>query len=186
MPLVTLEELLRRPYVFVPIDAPPVPDAGFDTLHPNFLLKPSFDPTKRTVDWEPCAARVFAPVGWKRQDHEKETVWTLNGAKPQQDGIYVDSQQRDEARLPNTKVMTHEDLAGALFTHWVFCQASHEHCLQTHEIRGRAAATFDDEVEYMGMGWRADAFFAKEGTMDSLMSAPSRAEFEAHPDADYY
>ncbi|KAJ7602794.1 hypothetical protein DFH06DRAFT_1152555 [Mycena polygramma] len=195
MPQVTLEQLARHSHFFIAgMEAPRVPDTGFHAQHPNFLLKPNFDPTKRTVDWDPCAARVFAPVEWKRQEHENETVWALKGAKPQQDGIYVDSQQRDEARLPNTKVTTHEDLAGALFTHWVFCQVSHEHCLQTNEIRRREAedhpehehATFDDEVEYMGMGWRADAFFAKEGTMDSLISAPSRAEFEAHPDADYY
>ncbi|KAJ7653957.1 hypothetical protein DFH06DRAFT_1133540 [Mycena polygramma] len=196
MPQVTLEQLARHSHFFIAgMEAPPVPDAGFHTQHPNFLLKPNFDPTKRTVDWDPCAARVFAPVEWKRQEHENETVWTLKGAKPERDGIYVNSQQRDEARLPNTKVTAHEDLAGALFAHWVYCQVTHEHCLQANMLRRSEAedqpehatvATFDDEVEHMGMGWRADAFFANKGTMDSLVSAPSRAEFEAHPDADYY
>ncbi|KAJ7613256.1 hypothetical protein DFH06DRAFT_1344726 [Mycena polygramma] len=158
MPQVTLEQLARHSHFFIAgMEAPPVPDTGFHTQHPNFSLKPNFDPTKRTVDWYP--------------------------------------QQRDEARLPNTKVTAHEDLAGALFAHWVYCQVTHEHCLQANMLRRSEAedqpehatvATFDDEVEHMGMGWRADAFFANKGTMDSLVSAPSRAEFEAHPDADYY
>ncbi|KAJ6451101.1 hypothetical protein C8R47DRAFT_1146615 [Mycena vitilis] len=183
MPFETLEH--KRPYFFVP--GMGGPNSAVLSEHTSFLLKPLIDQSKR-VNWDPCAARVFAPVGWNRDEHEHETAWILKGAKPHCDGIYVNSQEKDAACLPNTKVTAKENLAGALFAHWVFCQVTHEHCLQANMLRRSEAGHIfeEDSVEYMDMGWRVEAFFADEGTLDSLMSAPSRAAFELDPDRDDY
>ncbi|KAJ6517954.1 hypothetical protein C8R47DRAFT_1205051 [Mycena vitilis] len=189
MPVITLEQLERQSLFFLP--GMPVPAIADVDQYPGFWLKPKNDTTQPSLDWDPCSARVFTPVAWNRDEHENETVWTLKDAMPERDGIYVDSHQRDAASLPNTQVRTHECLAHALFDHWIRCQVSHEHCLQANELRRAEAKRYpghvaldDESVEYMGMGWRARAFFAGEGTVDRLLSVSSRAVFEAHPDSD--
>ncbi|KAJ6477127.1 hypothetical protein C8R47DRAFT_1140803, partial [Mycena vitilis] len=153
MPFETLEEFNKHPYFFVPgMDGPPVPNSAVLSEHPSFLLKPLIDQSKR-VDWDPCAARVFAPVGWNRDEHEHETAWILKGAKPHRDGIYVNSQEKDAACLPNTKVTAKENLAGALFAQWVFCQVTHEHCLQANMLRRSKAGTFSRRTAWNIWTW---------------------------------
>ncbi|KAJ7983130.1 hypothetical protein DFH06DRAFT_1123146 [Mycena polygramma] len=184
---------------------------AFDTQHPHFFMKPKVDKTQPTTGWDPCAARVFAPMSWKRNEHKDDPVWTLQGCR--RDGVYVDrllsptiylcegnfSQQKDIAiiEFPRVLIYQHANLSDALFHHIARCQASHAECLQLNILKCeiRRAETelnlelkseddnFDKEdTVYVEMESRASSFFTMLRATDGGSDTESPVESPSDTD----
>ncbi|KAJ7626398.1 hypothetical protein DFH06DRAFT_1339537 [Mycena polygramma] len=106
----------------------------FDIQFPHFFQKPRRKPREISNGWDVCAARIFAPRWWKREESKNSEVWTLDNST--RNGIYVDRADLEKAFLPGQSwLKTHDNLDAALLDHFRICQQLHAPCLQRNILQ---------------------------------------------------